>query len=191
MRYLPIITAVAALFAPAAYAQMGNPAGLTPGTEIAPSGVPVPNETNDNDRLFAQLIAVGGMAEVELGQLSIGQGQSEAVQDFARRMVDDHGAANQKLKALADAAGIPLPGELDPDHKRMQAELKDQSGREYDLVYLRAQIIEHQKAAQLLQWEIDSGQYAELQRFASETLPLVFNHLKMAQRIQAELTGTE
>ena len=39
------------------------------------------------------------------------------------------------------------------------------------------------------EYEIGSGQNPRLKDFASETLPVVLEHLAMAQRLDAELTG--
>jgi putative membrane protein len=50
-------------------------------------------------------------------------------------------------------------------------------------------VADHQKTAQLLEYEIGSGQDVELKSFASATLPVVLEHLRGAQEIQAELTG--
>jgi putative membrane protein len=48
---------------------------------------------------------------------------------------------------------------------------------------------DHQKAAQLLEWEIGSGQDTQLKSFAAETLPVVLQHLQMARNLQAQMTG--
>lgn len=62
-------------------------------------------------------------------------------------------------------------------------------GAAYDTAYIKAQIVDHQKTAQLLIWEIGSGEDAELQRFAADTLPKVLHHLERAKAIHAEITG--
>jgi putative membrane protein len=166
-----IIAAVLLSISPAAYAQIGNPAGMIAGTQMAKPGVPAPGQPNNTDRLFARLLTAGGKAEVDFGQLSSDRAISDSVQEFAARMVEDHGATNERLAALADAAGIPLPDELTPDHQRMRQELEAAEGDAYDLAYISGQIVEHQKAVQLLEWEIGQGQEGDLQRFAAETLP--------------------
>ncbi|WP_363227646.1 DUF4142 domain-containing protein [Mesorhizobium sp.] len=43
-------------------------------------------------------------------------------------MVDDHSAANQKLKSLAEADEIPLPQGLDDEHKQLRAKLEKLEG---------------------------------------------------------------
>jgi putative membrane protein len=184
-----VATTLAAALAPIlpAAAQIGNPAGLAPDTRFQAPGVPAPNQTNNPDRLFAQLVSAGGMAEVQFAKLAMEKASSSAVKEFAGHMIDDHTKANEKLAAIADASKIPLPDKLDPDHERILAELKKRDRAEFDKFYISSQVTDHQKTALLLEWEIDSGEDAEMQRFAAGILPKVLDHLRMAREIQAEL----
>ena len=181
MRFLAVLASSAALLAMPALAQQGNPAGMTPGTG--------PDQPNAADRNFARAAAGGGMAEVEFGKLAEQRAGSEALKDFGRRMVEDHGKANDKLEGLAKDDGIPLPDKIDPEHAAMHDRLAGLSGAEFDRAYLAGQLADHQKTAQLLEYEIGSGQDADLKSFASEALPIVLQHLRMAQDIQAEMAG--
>jgi putative membrane protein len=52
-----------------------------------------------------------------------------------------------------------------------------------DRIYIQGQITNHQRTAQLLLYVIGSGQNAELKKFASDLLPIVYGHLRMAQTI--------
>jgi putative membrane protein len=172
-----------------ALAQIGNPAGLAPDTRMEKPGVPAPNQTNYQDRLFAKLLAAGGMAEVEFGRFAAEKTGHEDVKRFADHMVIDHSGANEALRSIANKSKIPLPSEIDADHKGLRSKFEKLDGTEFDLAYMAAQIIDHQKTAQLLAWEIGSGQDGELQRFAARTLPTVLEHLDMARQIYAQLTG--
>ena len=69
----------------------------------------------------------------------------------------------------------------------MHDRLKAASSADFDLVYVDGQVADHQKTAQLLEHEIGSGQDVELKSFASDILPVVLQHLRTAQEIQAEL----
>jgi putative membrane protein len=171
----------------AASAQIGNPAGMAPDTRMESPGVPAPNQTNTQDRLFAQLATSGGMAEVDFGRLAAEKASGSAVKTFAQRMVDDHSAANEKLAGIAEKSKIPLPEEIDKDHQAIRADLEKLDGARFDLAYMQAQVVDHQKTVQLLEWEIGQGQDAQLQRFAAETLPTVLDHLEMARALTAEL----
>jgi hypothetical protein len=81
-------------------AQIGNPAGVAPGTQEAAPGEPAPHQTNTEDRLFVRLLAAGGMAEVDFGRLTEGKARSQPVKDFAQLMVADHTKANRELERL-------------------------------------------------------------------------------------------
>jgi putative membrane protein len=189
MRSLAQGLALATLLVSPAFAQIGNPAGTEPDTRQSAPGVHAPHQTNAQDQLFAQQAAIGGIAEVALGQLASRKAHNSAVTEFAGLMVQDHGKANEQLAMLARSARIPLPNEPDPEHKAVQARLERLSGVQFDVAYLEAQVQDHQKTAQLLLWEINSGQNAPLQRFASETLPIVLRHLRMAQDLASKIAG--
>jgi putative membrane protein len=180
MRLLAISSVVVLLALPA-WAQSGNPAGMTPGTG--------PQQPNNSDRIFVAAAAIGGMAEVEFGELAEQKARSEAVKDFGRRMVEDHSKANDRLISIAKEAGIAVPDELDQEQKAMRERLGAMDGAEFDVAYLQGQVIEHQKTVQLLEYEIGSGQDTDLKSFAAEILPIVLQHLRAAQALQAEMTG--
>lgn len=192
MRCLAIVPVLGLLAAAPAFAQpgTGNPAGMAPGTRQAAPGMPAPNQTNQNDRLFVAEATIGGNAEVALGQLAQQKGRAQAVKDFGHQIAADHGQANQRLTQLANAANIPQPGDLDEEHKAMRAQLDKLNGPEFDLAYIRAQIGDHQKTAQLFEWEIGSGQDPQLKEFATQTLPVVLRHLQMARAIEYQLAAT-
>lgn len=192
MRTLATVPLLALLLTAPAGAQPagpppGNPAvtpALTP--EKAP-GMPAPHQPNPTDRVFVQAAATGGKAEVELGQLAQRAGADAAVKDFAKRMVEDHGKANERLAALAKAAGLAVPDGLDPEHQAVRDRLARLGGAELDRAYIAGQVADHQKTAQLLAHEIGSGQDEGLKGFAAESLPVVLEHLRLARDIQARL----
>jgi putative membrane protein len=161
----------------------GNPAGMPPGTTQSPPGSPAPRQTNQSDRVFTHAAAIGGLAEVDLGKLATQKAAGRAVQDFAQTMVRDHGAANDRLAAIAKEDGITLPDQLDEEHRTMRSQLEQSSGPHFDRAYIQGQIIDHQKTAQLLEYEIGSGENNDLKAFASDTLPTVLEHLRIAQAI--------
>lgn len=190
MRLFITGTACALVLSWSAFAQIGNPAGMSPSTPLSEPGKPAPHHPNTTDRLFVHLAGTGGMAEVEAGKLASSKAQNPAVSRFAKMMVDEHSKTNERLKALAGKADIPLPPGLDPDHKATLAKLETLSGAEFDRAYMHAQLIDHQKTVQILQWELSNGQDAHLQKLAAETLPGVLKHLEHAQAVMSELTGS-
>lgn len=189
MKTFTITTAAVLLSASSAFAQFGNPAGLLPETPESRPGVPAPGYANVQDRLFVKLLGMGNAGEVAAGRLADGRARHAGVKTFARRMVDDHGAAARRLEAVAKPLSLPVPAEPDPDQKAAQARLEGLNGAAFDAAYLQAQLVDHQKAVILLHWVIANGQDAGLQSFAKETLPAVQDHLRHVQSLLAEVTG--
>jgi predicted outer membrane protein len=73
MRSLATTAACAMLVAVSAAAQMGYPAGFSPATPVSTPGKPAPHYPNTQDRLFVQLAAASGMAEVQAAKHAAGR----------------------------------------------------------------------------------------------------------------------
>jgi putative membrane protein len=189
MRSLAIGSTLLVLSVGTAAAQIGNPAGLDPGTKAQAPGVPKRGESNATDKLFARLLSVGGMAEVNAAKLAQRKAQPAIVRAFAEQMIQDHTQASERLASLAQAANVPLPSDLDPTHKAIEARLDAATENTFSTEYMQAQVVDHQMAVQLLEWEIGSGENGDMQRFAAETLPTVLAHLQMARNVMERLTG--
>lgn len=190
MKLTPIAAALAMLALPAA-AQIGNPGNLDPATPILQDGTPDPDHANSHDKLSAQLLAEGGMAEVAFARLAADRAGRDEVRDFAQTMIEDHEKANARLQSLAEAAGIPLPDGLNADHQAMLDKLEALSGDDFDRAYIKGQITDHQKTVQLLSGEVDSGQNAPFQAAAAALLPIVQDHLTRARTLHAEMSGPD
>lgn len=126
---------------------------------------------------------------VHAEKLAARKAQNSAVKDFAHVMVTDHDKANEQLATAAAANGLPKAAKPDVDHRVMMEQLDKADDKAFDTLYIRGQVVEHQKAAQLYEWIIDSGQDPRLTRYAMDTLPIVLHHLEMAQGVLAQLAG--
>jgi putative membrane protein len=139
------------------------------------------------DTTFANQAAVGGMAEVELGQLAMEKASNTKVKDFASMMVNDHSKANEELKTIASTKNIMLPAGLDSEHAKIKETLTAKSGAEFDEAYVQAMVEGHQKTLALMEAGSQNNQDADLKAFAAKTAPVVKHHLEMIQKIQSEM----
>jgi putative membrane protein len=98
-------------------------------------------------------------------------------------MFRDYSRADNTLSRLAERDGISVPEELDAKHQHVRDGLSRLSGPEFDIEYLRVQVQNHQRMAQLMEYVIGSGEDAQVQAFAAATLPKVFIHLAMAHQL--------
>jgi putative membrane protein len=140
------------------------------------------------DQEFAKKAAEGGLMEVQLGELAQQQGKNEQVVQFGQRMVEDHGQANEKLKAIAEQKGIALPTELPPDAQQKYDELQQLSDAEFDKAYMDEMVMDHEKDIAAFEEEAQSGEDPELRTFAEETLPTLQEHLELAKEVQSQVS---
>jgi putative membrane protein len=169
--------------------QGGNPGGLSPDTPGLETAKPAADHSNTQDKLFVRQAALGNQAEVELGQLAQKKAASQPVREFAQHMVDDHGKSGDRLRKLGRGANASIPKELDPEHQSVRAKLDKASGKDFDVAYMGSMIQDHQRTANLLQWQISNGQNEPLKKYAADTLPDVMEHLEMAKQHYAMLTS--
>jgi len=170
-----------------AAAQTGsNESGTASGKQSAGMG--------DTDSTFVKKAAQGGLAEVELGQLATQKASSEEVKKFGQRMVDDHTKANEQLKQVAAEKNIDVPQQLDAKDKATKAHLEKLSGQQFDRLYMKDMVRDHQKDVAEFERESKIAKDPAIKNFAQQTLPILKDHLKEAEKIapkqqQAERTS--
>jgi putative membrane protein len=143
-----------------------------------------------SDRKFAMTAATGGMAEVEMARMALTKASSDAVKQYAQKMIDDHTTANTELMQIASTKGITLPTAPDAKHRAMMAKMERLSGAEFDRQYIMmAGHKDHQKMEKLFRDESMRGRDADLKAFAAKTLPVVQQHLQMARELHGAMTG--
>jgi len=145
------------------------------------------NDNMPKDTKFAKEAAAGGLMEVDLGQLAVQKGASQAVKDFGQRMVDDHTKANQRLKELAAQKGISLPHLLPADMKQEREKLAAASGAEFDRMYMSHMVKDHEKDVKEFEKQVQKGSDPALRSFAEQTLPTLRQHLDLAKKVAAQV----
>lgn len=158
----------------------------TSGMLLIPGGIASAQEHGKSmDHHFAMEAAQGGMAEVKLGQLAQDKGSSDAVKQFGKKMVDDHSKANDQLKGIAAKENLTLPTEIDAKDEAVYDRLSKLSGAEFDRAYARDMVRDHKKDVAEFQKEANNGKNDDIKNFASQTLPTLQEHLKMAEGLMS------
>jgi putative membrane protein len=134
-----------------------------------------------SDQAFMKEAAIGGMEEVELGNLAKQKASSNDVKQFGDRMVTDHGKANDELKRVAQQKSIQLPTALDAKHKATVDRLSKLSGDAFDKAYMKEMLSDHKHDVSVFKKESTSAKDTEVKQFASSTLPTLEDHLKLAE----------
>jgi putative membrane protein len=121
------------------------------------------------------------MAEVELGNLAKQKASSSDVKQFGDRMVTDHSKANDELKKVAQKNNVQLPTELDAKNRATVDRLSKLSGDEFDKAYMKQMLTDHKHDVSTFKHVSTSAKDADVKQFASNTLPTLEDHLKLAE----------
>jgi len=140
---------------------------------------------------FASRAAQDGMTEVELARVALNKSQDKDVQDFANRMIKDHGKANSQLMSIAQQKKLQVPAQLDSTHRAMIDELRGKSGSAFDAAYSQHMAMDHDKVVDYFKdAAVSKGVDSELSAFARDTLPTLKEHKRMADALQGRKGGT-
>ena len=138
------------------------------------------------DRTFVDKAAIGGKAEVQLGELAVKNAKSAEVKKFGQRMIDDHTKANNELTSLAAAKGMTPPAELDSKNKSTLERLSRLSGDQFDKAYMSDMVTDHEADVAEFQKQANGNGDPAIKAFASKTLPTLQEHLQLAKSIASK-----
>jgi len=139
------------------------------------------------DTKFVTEAASGGLLEVELGNYVAQAGSSPDVKAFAQRMVTDHSKVNKELMTLAENKQIKVPTEMNKKHMKTYQKLKGKQGADLDKAYMKEMVKDHKDDVKAFGNEAKKGKDPEIKAFAANTLPVLQEHLKMAQDLQNKM----
>lgn len=143
------------------------------------------SKVSSDEANFMKKAALGGMMEVDLGQIAL-KSTNPKVKAFAQQMVTDHTKANNELKALAAKSGILLPTAYPEEDKAHMDMMKKMTGAEFDKHYIGMMVTGHEKTVALFK-TASSSRSKPVSDFAKKTLPVITGHYEKAKAIQAEL----
>ena len=175
-----VLTASTALVPTLALAQAQAPA---PAQGQAQAQRPATQATSAVE--FVNKAAVSNLFEIQSSQLAQQKSQNNRVREFAQRMVQDHTAAGDRLKAAAQ--GQNVPNNLDQQHASALQRMQGASGPDFDRRYVQHQLTGHEETVALFDQFAQSGDHPQLKQFAQQTLPSLREHLQMAQQLRSAL----
>jgi len=127
------------------------------------------------DKMFMKKAAKGGMMEVAMGKVAEQKEQSDDVKSFGKRMVEDHGKANDELKKIAAQKNVKLPAK------------EPTVSWSSDKAYIDAMVQDHEKDLAEFKEEANSGSDPDVKKFADDTAKVVQEHLDLAKQTQGKL----
>lgn len=114
-----------------------------------------------SDGEFVQDVATKNMAEIELSRMAADRGTTAQIKAFAQMIIDDHTAAQTKLKSALSGQPIDWPAQLDDEQRKPADELAGKQGADFDREYLTAIVEGRQNLAAKLESRLDVQSLAD------------------------------
>jgi putative membrane protein len=160
---------------------------FVPAAAVAVVLMAMPARAASSDNAFVTKAAAGGMAEVQIGQLAQTKGNSQAVKDLGARLVADHSKANDMLKSIMMKDNMTMPTAMDAKAQAEYNKLEGLSGADFDREFVNHTIKDHKEDITMFQHEADRGTDTAVKSWASQNLPTLKEHLRMAQDAQKQI----
>ena len=165
--------------APGAMVANNPPAAVTPAAVI-----PSPAPLSAFDKSFATTALEDGLFEVEVSKLARDQASDPTVKAFAQKLIEDHGAANDKLRQIATSHDFGLPATLPADKQKELDKLAKLSGAAFDREFVQLVGLEDHKAdIALFEKASREANSDDLREFAKGALPTLQQHLSSAGKL--------
>jgi len=143
------------------------------------------NQLTQQEKTFLNEAAINNMAEIQSGNMAQQKGQNSQVQDYGRMLVTDHQQNQDRLQALASRFNITLPTSVDSQHQQQMSQMQALNGQQFDRKFAAQEIMDHQKAIQQFQRMANSATDPDVKQYASETVPVLQQHLQRARQFQS------
>jgi putative membrane protein len=143
------------------------------------------------DQKFLNYAAEDNQAEIQLCLVAEKRALDPALKAFARLMVDDHAGIESRLAALGNELQVDLPDGIGKEGRETASKLQPLQGREFETEFIKAQIKDHSDDLEKFSQEQKSTQNDRIRQFATETVPLLQQHLALARAVETQLGNSQ
>ncbi|GEJ55337.1 DUF4142 domain-containing protein [Anaeromyxobacter diazotrophicus] len=168
--------------------------GATGSDTAATARSGTPGDTSEMTSTLAKMHA-GNELEVQAGTWMRAHATNSKVKDFAKKMVDDHGAMDKDANAFAQKHDLQLTSAPEyasktSEHQTMLDELKGMHGAQADRHYMQMMVEDHTKDVSAVKTAAEQAkhgsdkEYAKLLEKAEKKME---GHLKDAQKISRDM----
>lgn len=141
---------------------------------------------------YIEKAAAGDLFEVETGKLAMQKAASSDVKRFGKMMTEDHMRSTDMIRNAAPKTNKDKEtvAKMTGHQQGVTRQLMSAEGREFDRLYVQAQIDAHRQALELHRSYAASGEDAELKKVAAEIVPVIERHLAELRKISNTVTGS-
>ena len=134
---------------------------------------------------FVETASISDNFEIQSSRILLARSTHPQIRDFAQRMIEQHTALSNALRALPEAT-TRMPASLDEKHSNLLTILQQQE--DVDMLnryYVQQQIEGHEETLAVYEAYATNGEVPALRAFAERYAPTIREHLQMAHALQA------
>lgn len=166
----------------------GTPRGTVPTNDAAHGGTAMSGHATDGnpgtERDFARTALASGLAEVQVSRHVEKQSPTADVRVLAKRIADDHGALNEKLRSFAGSDVV----DIDASSKAMDALIRSSQGTDLDRAYLQHMAEGHARSIARYEAAEATVRDEALRTLVKAALPKLREH---ARAVDAQLSRSK
>jgi putative membrane protein len=148
------------------------------------------------DPEVAHVAVTANTIDIELAQVAQTRAKAADVKQFARTMITDHTAVNERASALAGKLSVTpkdnaVSQSLQKGAKEGRVKVEPLEGAEFDRAYIEREVAYHQVVLDALdQTLIPTTENAELKKLLTEVRPAIAAHLEHAKQLSQTLQAS-
>jgi len=133
------------------------------------------------DEQWLQMSIEGDLFEIQGGKLALQKATTPAVKSLGDRLVTDHSKSLQDAVDLAKKLGIRRPTSPSPTQQWELKVVSTFSGTAFDRWYADLEVKDHMQDIDETSEAVDEGCNDEIRALAREDLPMLQQHVQLAQ----------
>lgn len=142
-----------------------------------------------SSKSFLREAAQGDLAEVDLAKLAGSKSSNPQVKQFAARMIRDHSANEDQVKALAAQESVTLPTTPNEKQQLEKRKLEGLSGKQFDGQYASMMLSDHEHDVSKFKPVAHNARNASVKEYAQKTLPVLESHLRAARELNSTMNA--
>jgi putative membrane protein len=120
------------------------------------------------------------MTDARLAQLALEQKTSDAVRQFAVRLIEDCERTLLEITRVATRKNLPMPSSLDEAHESVLQSMREKAGPDFDSAYIQGIVLHHRQAINLFK-RGQTIKVPEISALASRALAMIEARIKISR----------
>jgi putative membrane protein len=148
------------------------------------------NRFSEWDEEWLKMSIEGDLFEIQGGKLALDKATTSEVKTLADRLIKDHTQSLKDAAKVAKKLGIDVPSEPSPVQQWALKAVATFTGKEFDRQYSDLEVKDHMEDIDQTSDEVDEGCNHDIRALAKDDLPMLKEHLKLAQAALAAAGGS-